>query len=288
MKKITPVLSLCLLLVTLNACAVSPKDSGNKTITRNVAVTGRTISLVNSTAADIQYREGSPSVKITGPANAVNKITIKEKGTTLDIGAEPMRVRNVSKGIFHRSSENVKIIVTLPALQSVTLQGPGDLTASLLTGTMVTLKSVGSGDLNVTRIESSSVKITSGGSGDCKISAIGSPTVQLFSQGSGDIEIGSVESSSLKAYVQGSGDLDIKKLMSSVAEISVQGSGDAEILGLDVNTLRASTQGTGDIKLSGSAGSATLTSHGVGDIDATRMRCNRISKNSAGLGTISN
>lgn len=284
MRMISTILSLCLLIFSLTTCASGRPDTKEKNITRNVSVSGNPDAILSAIAGDIVYKEGSPSVKIYGPSESVNAITVKQKGTSLEIYSEEHSGR--WNNAANNRSTKVDVTVTLPYLRSVTLQGSGDLTASLMTGHQVSIKTMGSGDVNVNRIEAPSVKITSGGSGDCELGRLMASNITAFSQGSGDISMIEVETASFKITLSGSGDFEISKLESSQVEVSVQGTGEAELYGIDTNVLRASVSGTGNINLKGSASTAFLSSGGTGFINATDLNCSRINSTEQSLDKI--
>lgn len=284
MRKISIIFSLCLLIFSLTTCASGRPDTKVKYITRNVAISGNPDAILSAIAGDIVYKEGLPSVKIYGPSESVNAISVKQKGSSLELYSEEHSGR-WNNGTNSMSSK-VDITVTLPYLRSVTLQGSGDLTAPLMTGHQVSIKTMGSGDVNIKRIEAPTVKITSGGAGDCELGALIASNITAFSQGSGDISIKDVETVSFKITLSGSGDFEVSKLESGQVEVAVQGTGDAELHGLDTNVLRASVSGTGNINLKGSASTAVLSSGGTGSIDASALNCSRINSSEQGLGKI--
>lgn len=284
MKRAITIPFLSILFVTgpgvLTSCSITHENkvSGPAT-TRVVNISDGMTKLVSFVSADIEYRTGKPGIKIKGPEDEVNLIQVKQKGTTLELSRED-RDKN------YRKFQGVQIELSLPELNSITLNGSGDVSAPSIVTTTFDLKLLGSGDIEIGDVEANTVKISCSGAGDVSIGKITTPQLQFFSQGAGDIEIGNVSATSVDATLQGAGDLTLKYVEATVVDILIQGANDADLPKIDVTTLRATVQGAGDLTVGGRAANARLTVQGAGDINAGKLDADRVTRNEQGVGKI--
>ena len=284
MKRAITIPFLSILFVTgpgvLTSCSITHENkvTGPAT-TRVVNISDGMTKLVSFVSADIEYRTGKPGIKIKGPEDEVNLIQVKQKGTTLELSRED-RDKN-----YHKF-QGVQIELSLPELNSITLNGSGDISAPSIVATTFDLKLLGSGDIEIGDVEANTVKISCSGAGDVSIGKITTPQLQFFSQGAGDIEIGNVSATSVDATLQGAGDLTLKYVEATVVDILIQGANDADLPKIDVTTLRATVQGAGDLTVGGRAANARLTVQGAGDINAGKLDADRVTRNEQGVGKI--
>lgn len=250
-----------------------------KTTTRNVHVNQHVTRLINSTSADIEFMQGSPSVTITGPENIISKLEIVEKGNTLSV--------QLSRDVHVIDLSHVKLKISFPMVNELTLQSSGDLTAETIESDMLSINVKGSGDLSISKVSASSFKFFSQGSGDTNIGKVETSNFQVLTQGSGDLTIKIAEAVVSGFTIQGSSDVAINSLQGTQIDAIAQGSGDLLLKNIEVTTFRAIMQGSGDISVAGFATTANLTMQGSGDINARRLKSDRVSKIEQGSGDIS-
>ncbi|MGF1509731.1 MAG: head GIN domain-containing protein [Myxococcota bacterium] len=103
----------------------------------------------------------------------------------------------------------------------------------------------GSGDLRATRLDTDEMVIRTSGSGDVKMSGrIGD--LRVSSAGSGDVEVRGVDGSEVSIQIAGSGDTTVEGKAGTL-EVSVAGSGDVDGAALRVRDVKASVLGSGDV-----------------------------------------
>ncbi len=213
-----------------------------RTVTRDVRVNGNFNEIMSRGMADVEYRQtrgGRTKVEIVGPQNLVEYVDVKSGRGILEIGM----TRNISV----RGSSNLKVIVSGPGVEKVSMTGSGDL-----------------------RI----------------IGPFESRRFEIASQGSGDVRFDRMRSDDLSILMRGSGDVDGGLVDTERINISLMGSGDVEIPQITAQTIDVTLSGSGDIEIGGRAGNATYKLRGSGDIDASRLRAVGVNATLSGSGDI--
>lgn len=256
------------------------KVTGERKVT--VPVSDFVIKIASYLSADIEYaNDGKNQVEITdvtGSGDVIDKIVIEEKGATLNI--------RLKSDVHNIDLKGIRIKVSLPQVNEVTLYASGDFTARELSSSMMSLNILGSGDMIIGGIAAPSIKFLIRGSGDVKVKRAECTNIQFLTQGSGDINVEKVEAVSINTTVQGSGDVCLENILATRAEALVQGSGDVIYKGLDVTSFQAIVQGSGDIMASGQTSTALLDVQGTGDINIKGLKYDRVSRNKQGAGEI--
>ena len=114
-----------------------------------------------------------------------------------------------------------------------------------------TLESVsinGSGDVHTGALKSPTLKITINGSGDVKLGAIDAEKFDATIRGSGDIHA-SGRVKALDISIAGSGDVKLAQMQADQVKVGIAGSGDAQVWARDVLTVRVA--GSGDVRYYG-------------------------------------
>ena len=185
----------------------------------------------------------------------------------------------------------LRIYISVPAIESITIQGSGNLYQEglLQVDNNLNLKVSGSGDMRFGQISSKGIEATTSGSGNIDIESLasagsfsarvsGSGGIRIFGKtaveggvelsvsGSGDIDIDSVAASgNASARTTGSGDICLREVVfNGDVDLKTSGSGDIIVNGTcrDVN---ASTSGSGNI--SGNLSHAGIRVHSTGSGD---------------------
>ena len=172
----------------------------------------RSVDLAGS--INVVIRVGEPrSVRVYGDDNLIDRVTTDVSSTTLVIGTTP--------GSYATTSP-MRVEVTVPSLNELTLSGSGTVMATGIEGPRLTVTIPGSG---VVRASGSTEELDAmvSGSGQAELDGVDARVVQAVVSGSGEIVVTAVES--LDASVPGSGSIVYTGEPTSVTK-SVTGSGD--------------------------------------------------------------
>ena len=205
---------LCLGLITISSCNLNAiHGSGvSKTETRAVSSFSK-IDLLGS--SDVQVSVGSDtSVAVTADDNILAIIETTVEGDTLKIDSKKS----------YSTSLGVKVNITVPALNAVSISG--------------------SGDIQVTGLKTGDMDASITGSGNVTLSGV---VDKLHGRilGSGDLRAGELAAKHVKVGVTGSGDAAVRAI--EELDASVTGSGDVRYSGSPPQ-VRRSVTGSGDIR----------------------------------------
>jgi hypothetical protein len=143
-------------------------------------------------------------------------------------------------GFTTRSAPLVR--VDARALQAVTINGSGDLSAERFKADSLNLNIVGSGDVHFGMVELKDLNVSISGSGDVRLA--GRADQQSWSvSGSGDVDARSLAGRAAKVNINGSGDVSIG--VTEQLDVQLSGSGDLSYAGRP--QLRQSVSGSGEI-----------------------------------------
>ena len=196
-------------------------------ITRTLAWTGSD-SLIVDLPADVDYIQGdTPGVTITGAPDLVNRVRLEGSRLTMTSQEGPRRERILfgrradGTGIWVGSDE-VRIVVTAPAVKRFELPSSGDLTLLSYDQDALSIDLSGSGEV---RAEGRTRNLTLGigGSGDADLESLSTIDAQVNLSGSGDARIAPTGVAVLA--ISGSGDVDLATRPATLRQ-SVTGSGD--------------------------------------------------------------
>lgn len=212
-------------ILLLSGCFINDekiKGNGNtSTETRSVSSADRIESLGSF---NVEIIVGStPSVRIEGESNLIPYIITENTDGLL-------RIR-VKKGYNIQTSRPLKIFVTTPKLELVSLAGSGDIK--------------GSGKFS----GADKLELDIAGSGNISLE-VNTPKINADIAGSGDINLVG-ETRDLSIEIAGSGNFDGMNMMSENVNISIAGSGDVNVFAdkkLDIDIA-----GMGDISYKGNA-----------------------------------
>lgn len=155
------------------------------------------------------------TIDVTGDDNLIGLLETKISGGSLCV--------TVTKGSSFMTQQALKVVVTMPLIDSVELQGSGDVFLSGLNQENINIELRGSGD----------------------VFAIGSvANMELRLQGSGNIDARKLRADRATIKLQGSG--DVRALVTESVKVRLQGSGDVEVYGSPKSRDSKST-GSGDI-----------------------------------------
>lgn len=195
-------------------------------------------SIVSSIPADIEYSDGEQFVEIHAPSNILPYISTTVHDGTLKLSFKGVRVKNVKE---------MKVVIRTPRLDSVSINGAGDLDMDGLVRT---------DDL---RIEIS---------------------------GAGDVDIDSIEVSDFTLRVNGAGDFDAEDMKCISFDANVSGSGDIDVEHLDAETVKVNISGAGDCTLAGRAKKGDFSVSGAGSVDIRDLQVEDVESSMNGMAKI--
>lgn len=232
MRRITALAALSILTIPLlSACAFVPVGPP---VTQDRPIDD--VSAVSLDAwGDLVITRGEPALTITASSGVIDTLTAEITDGVLHLGAKPGF--RVPRGDVHYE-------LTLPAIESVTIDG--------------------SGDVDVDFAGAGSVEIVIEGSGSIDASTIDADLVTVSVDGSGEVDLEGT-TARFETSIQGSGDIDADDLEARDVVASIDGTGDMRLVA--TTTLDARISGAGSIRYSGEA---TVESEidGVGEIVA--------------------
>jgi hypothetical protein len=163
--------------------------------------------------------------------------------------------------MFH-SNHPMRIELTLPKLEQLSLHGSGDARVNGFSGDKLVLTLRGSGDMifdgtyqhvTASTMGSGDLNMTTGTGSDADLSILGSGAITATGQnkstvvrvmGSGDIDTENLHTDDLKLEVMGSGDCSVYATKSAV--INLHGSGDVSVRGNPAHR-EVNKGGSGDV-----------------------------------------
>lgn len=168
---------------------------------------------------------GSPDAIITiGPEQSVVVETDDNLIDMLQTEVENGQLNIRMEGSYS-TSIGLKVFITMPSLDGVSVTGSGDVTATGLNGDDLKARISGSGDIELNGT-ASSIEASVTGSGDMDLSKLVAQKASVKVTGSGDIFVCATES--VDASVTGSGDITYEGYGGQEPKVnqSVTGSGD--------------------------------------------------------------
>lgn len=172
-------------------------------------------TVVFDAAGDVTITEGEPSLVIHARQGTMARLTSEVSGDTLTLGA--------TEGFLNWALGEVRYELTLPDLETLELNGSGDVESAVSTdGTLV---------------------IEISGSGDIELAGIDAERVEAIISGSGGIDLAGT-TTELLVKLGGSGDIDAGDLSAQEATVEIGGSGDVSVAARDNLLVRISGSGT--------------------------------------------
>jgi hypothetical protein len=196
----------------------------------------RAVGMVELTGPfNLTLRQGpAPKIEVRGEQRVLANVDTSLDGDTLHIAP---------RGILLRHRQPIEVLVTLPALQSLHVNGSGDHTVSGFAGERLELAMDGSGDL----------ELTGGNSESVVAEVLGSGSMTL---------VGATRA--LSAQVRGSGDLDARHLRADAASLVHEGSGSSSVYARQ--NVSAQLTGSGDVTVYGNPDHREVSRSGSGNI----------------------
>lgn len=203
---------------------------------------------------NLTLRQGpAPALEVRGEQRLLANVDTSVDGRTLHIGP---------RGILLRHRQPIEVTLTLPALDTLHVNGSGDTTASGFAGEHLDLGLGGSGTLRFNgRYRDNIVALH--GSGDLELTGGSSERVKAESVGSGSLTlVGATRE--LRAELQGSGELDARHLRAEQVHLEHTGSGTSAVYASRSASLELS--GSGDATVYGNPERREVSRHGSASV----------------------
>ena len=242
MKKITVML---LPLVIAALCSFNMKIEGDNS---PVVKENRKLGTFQNVSADancdvIIIQGDKSSIIVEG-----NKKSVGNTVTSIENGTLKIAHANNNNIIFG----NVKVTVTTPEVNSVSLYGTGDIH---IPGKLV----------------SETLRIHLCGTGDILANALACINLDAILDGTGDMKINNVSCSKSTITLNGTGDISTKTINVEESFLTLTGTGDMDVKFVDCGSASCSLSGIGDIELEGNLKSLKKDDSGIGSIETKKL-----------------
>jgi hypothetical protein len=203
---------------------------------------------------DLTVRYGPvPSLEVRGEQRLLSNIATNVDGSTLHIS---------SRGLLLSHRHPLQVVLVLPALASLTVNGSGDSTVDGFSGENVELHVAGSGSL---KFNSRFRHVTAGlrGSGDMDLDVGNSDRVDAQVVGSGSLTLAG-SCTELSAETTGSGEIDAQHLRAETVNMRQFGTGSSSV---NAHTsVAVSVNGNGDVEVYGNPSQRSVSRSGNGEV----------------------
>lgn len=216
-------------------------------------------------STDIIYTPttGQQKLSLTLPDNLVDVVQVYVKDCTLFMEMKSSASVEIGNG------SRVELYVAAPMVESVTLNGSGDISISSHA------------------VSQKSLDLTINGSGDIDSKDIQSSALTATVNGCGDMNVGKITANQVQATVNGAGDLTVSAIQAECLNATVNGVGDLTAKGIQAKQATAAVNGMGDVHLMGCCEEANYELAGMGDISAKRLKAKKVTAHIiAGMGDI--
>jgi len=190
-------------------------------------------TVVLDTSGDLTITQGEPALVIHASEDALERLTSDVSGDTLTLATTP--------GASIMLGE-VRYELTLPDLETIELNGSGDVSAAVSAQGVIRLRIDGSGEVDWTGLDCERAEIGVFGSGDVEVAGT-TGTLSIELDGSGNVDAGDLDAREATVAIAGSGDVDVSVGDTLIAEIS--GSGNVSYSGNP--SVEADITGSGEV-----------------------------------------
>lgn len=188
--------------------------------------------------ADVFVTQSSnQSVRIESNQSNLDKIELEVKDKKLVIKSK----RNNT-----RYSGKIKIYISMPQIEALSLAGSGSITTQgKVTSENIALSIAGSGNISSNSLEAESVKVAIAGSGSINLSGTGiANSLKASISGSGEVHAKDFKAKNIKTAISGSADCYVSA--TEALKVSLSGSGNVYYLGNPL--IDAHISGSGKVK----------------------------------------
>jgi hypothetical protein len=232
-----------------------PSNPGGRLVATERRPLDKAVAKVDlSGPVNLTLRQGAtPALEVRGEQRLLANIDTTIDGDMLHIGP---------RGILLRHRTPIEVTVTLPALESLAVNGSGEHTVSGFAGDHLDLALDGSGNMRFNG-RYREVMAAVHGSGDLELTGGACDTVDAAVVGTGRLTlVGS--SRELHAELRGAGDLDARHLRADDVDLRLEGSGDGAVYAR--KRLHAEIAGSGEARVFGNPDERTVSRKGTGAV----------------------
>ena len=232
-----------------------PSSPGGRLVATERRALDKAVAKVDlSGPVNLTLRQGSePAIEVRGEQRLLANIDTTVDGDMLHIAP---------RGILLRHRTPIEVTVTLPALESLSVNGSGEHTVSGFAGEHLDVALDGSGSMRFNG-RYREIMAAVHGSGDLELTGGMSDTVDAAVVGTGRLTlVGS--SRALHAELRGSGDLDARHLRADEVDLAQQGSGDSAVYAR--KRLHAEMSGSGEAHVYGNPDERSVSRNGSGSV----------------------
>lgn len=192
--------------------------------------------VVLRTGGDLTVRLGDePALTVTGGENVLDRLVTEVDDDRLII--------DVRRGPLIVGERDLDIEVTLTSLESVIIEGSGDVAAEFGDADEVSVDIRGSGEIETDRLDAETVRASISGSGSIQTEGTTDELVINVS-GSGDVDASGLSSQTAQVVLSGSGGVSVD--VSDSLDVTLSGSGTVRYSGRP--EIRSSISGSGEIE----------------------------------------
>ncbi len=229
---------------TMSACSQAHGEDGGPTVSRNYQVGGfDQIELAGRYEVDVRTG-ANPSVSASGPERAMERLTVEVRGGKLVI--KPRDERRWFGFRNRGSKDQVRVVVTVPALTAAALAGSGNIRVDKVRGDRFEGEIAGSGDLRLGSVEVAQLKLSIAGSGQLDAGSGRARSAEYDIAGAGDVKARQLAAEQLKVSIAGSGNVEANA--TRAADVDIVGSGNVDVTGGAKCTV--SKAGSGNVRCS--------------------------------------
>lgn len=238
----------------LRAQGVSVRHEGRTVSeeTRPVKRDARVVELSGPIDLTLQYGPQA-ALLVRGEERVLANIETTQEGRVLRIG---------TRGIVLRHRQPIEVVLTLPALERVAVDGSGNSEINGFTGERIELELTGSGSVEFNG-RYRQARAVLHGSGALTLDAGNGDRVEGELMGSGEMTLAGA-ARSVKLQSSGSGRLDAQRLRADSVEVRQTGSGNSSVTAHA--SIAAAVSGSGDIDVYGNPPERTISRTGSGDV----------------------
>jgi hypothetical protein len=203
---------------------------------------------------DMTLRQGAvASLVVRGEKRLLGNIATAREGDTLHIA---------TKGMLLHHRHPLQVVLVLPSIERVLVNGSGDSTVNGFSGDKVEVQLRGSGNV---KFNGRYKDVTAGvhGSGDMELNGGNSDKVAVELVGSGQMTVVGA-AREFKAEQTGSGDMNARHLTCEETRVELHGSGTSVVQAR--KTAEVSLRGSGDVTVYGSPDERNVNRTGSGDV----------------------
>jgi hypothetical protein len=237
-----------------HSVAGSTNPEGRLLATETRSVTKNVTTIDISGPIDMTVRYGPvPSLEVRGEQRMLANIVTNVDGSRLHI---------TSRGLMLSHRHPLQVVLVLPSLASLTVNGSGDSTVDGFSGENVELHMAGSGSL---KFNARFRHVTAGlhGSGDMDLDVGNSDRVDAQVVGSGTITVAG-SCTELSAETTGSGEIDAQHLRAETVNMRQFGTGSSTVNAHA--SVAVSVNGNGDVEVYGNPSQRSVSRSGNGDV----------------------